>query len=79
MTERCEYDLHAFAPRNFHGWDDVGVAGNNYNTIDQSVLRHERNIEPNAQINTFLSKHGLKVVSDNLTSLGQNFRCCFVR
>ena len=79
MVERCENHLHAFASRDLHRRHNVRIARDNDNSIDQAIFCHERDIEPDAKIHTFLPQHRLKIVCDNCAPLGNDLARGLVR
>ncbi|MDB5073239.1 MAG: hypothetical protein JWM87_4350 [Candidatus Eremiobacteraeota bacterium] len=78
VIQRREHDLHTFATRYLHSWYDVGVARDNDDPVDQAILRHNGYIEPDPQIDAFLTKHGLKIVCNDRTTAVEDLLGCLI-
>jgi len=49
-----QHDLHASTPRQLHRGDHIGIARDEHDAIGNMLMRHSRNIEPDAHINALL-------------------------
>lgn len=56
-----KHDFHPCTPRKLHRRDHICIAGHKDDAISNALMRHGRNVEADAHINTFLFEDGTEV------------------